>query len=64
MSENVIKMKMAVMNARIFQGKIDFTCLGVQDKESVIHACKVVIYKSVPAVTVWHHSAYPHDAKQ
>ena len=29
----------------------------------ILHKCEVLIEKSVPKVTVWHHEALPSDAK-
>ena len=29
----------------------------------ILHECEVLIEKSVPRVTVWHHEALPSDAK-
>ena len=29
----------------------------------ILHECEVLIEKSVPRVTVWHHEAPPSDAK-
>ena len=29
----------------------------------ILHECEVLVEKSVPRVTVWHHSAEPRDAK-
>ena len=36
-------------------------CLGRVIR--ILHECEVLIEKSVPKVTVWHHSAEPRDAK-
>ena len=38
----------------------------ITDNEDIIrilHECEVLIEKSVPRVTVWHHEALPSDAK-
>ena len=29
----------------------------------ILHKCEVLLFKSVPRVTVWHHVAPPSDAK-
>ena len=36
---------------------------SVQEKEYIMSVSKVRTDKSVPRVTVWHHSAEPRDAK-
>ena len=43
------------------------TCNSVcpyQDNIRIFHGCSLLIEKSVPRITVWHHDALPSDAEQ
>ena len=61
MAENDVKIKTAVIYAKYFQvNYVSFVLapLSVQENPE----CEVLIYKSVPPVTVQHHSTEPRDA--
>ena len=43
--------------------KIDVPTMESCETIRILHECEVLIEKSVPRVTVWHHEALPGDAK-
>ena len=61
-----VEIKTADVKCEIFHGKFDLnSSVGIDRgaRKRIYHECEVLIYKSVPRVTVWDHSAEPRDAK-